>query len=58
MVIWMDFTNKSVADQSRNKVAVIGSVIMNLILALAYVIEVFKGARTIGSYLVVFVLCM
>ncbi len=54
----MDFTNKSVADQSRNKVAVIGSVIMNLILALAYVIEVFKGARTIGSYLVVFVLCM
>lgn len=58
MVICMDFTNKSVADQSRNKVAVIGSSIMDIILALAYIIEVFKGSRTIGSYLIVFVLCI
>lgn len=54
----MDFTNKSVANQSRNKVAVLGSSIMNVILALAYVIEVFKGGRTIGSYLIVLLLCM
>lgn len=54
----MDFTNKSVAEQSRNKVAVIGSSIMNVILAIAYVIEVFKGGRTIGSYLIVLLLCM
>ena len=31
---------------------------MNVILALAYVIEVFKGGRTIGSYLIVLLLCM
>lgn len=49
----MDYTKKSVADQSRNKVALVGSVIMNLIIAVAYVIEVFKGTRTIGSYLIV-----
>ena len=58
MVVCMDFTKKSVAEQSRNKVAVIGSSIMNVIIALAYLIEVLKGARTIGSYLVVLFLSL
>lgn len=58
MDIYMDFTNKSVAEQSRNKVAMIASSIMDVILALAYVIEVLKGSRTIGSYLIVLLFCM
>lgn len=58
MVVCMDFTKKSVAEQSRNKIAVIGSSIMNVIIAVAYLIEVLKGARTIGSYLVVLFLSL
>lgn len=58
MVVCMDFTKKSVAEQSRNKIAVIGSSIMNVIIAVAYLIEVLKGSRTIGSYLVVLFLSL
>lgn len=54
----MDYTKKSVADQSRNKVALIGAVIMNLIISGAYAIEVVKEARAIGSYLIILALAL
>ncbi len=41
------------AEKSRNKTAMTGIVIMNQILFIAYLIEVFKGARTIGSFIVI-----
>lgn len=53
----LDLSNESVAMQVRNKTALIGVCIMNTVLALAYVLEVFKGARTIGSYLIVAAFC-
>lgn len=53
----MDYTNKIIADQSRNKVALIGTTIMNIVVAVAYFFEVLKGGRTIGSYLIIFALC-
>ncbi|MBR5800377.1 MAG: hypothetical protein IKY23_10000 [Lachnospiraceae bacterium] len=46
----LDLSVREIADKSRNKTALIGLTIMNLILAAAYFIEVLKGARTIGSY--------
>ncbi len=54
----IDLSNTVNAESSRNKTAIIGLVIMNLVLAAAYLIEVFKGTRTIGSYAVVAVLCI
>lgn len=53
----MDYTNKSIADQSRNKVALTGTAIMNIVIAVAYFIEVVKGARGIGEYLIIVALC-
>ncbi len=53
-----DFSVKEIAQQYQNKTALTGATIMNAILALAYVIEVFKGARSIGSYAVVALLCI
>ena len=49
----MDYTNKTIADQSRNKVALIGTTIMNMVVAVAYFCEVLKGGRTIASYLII-----
>ena len=54
----MDYTNKSIADQSRNKVALVGTTIMNAVIAVAYFIEVIKGARGIGSYFIILALCV
>lgn len=46
-----------VAEKSRNETAITGMIVMNTVLALAYVIEVIKGARGLGSYLIVLALC-
>ena len=54
----LDLTDKKIEMQVRNKTALIGISIMNIVLALAYLLEVVKGARTIGSYLIVAVLCI
>ena len=53
----LDYSIKAVAEQSKNKTALIGICIMNVILALAYLLEVFKDARSIGSYCIVAALC-
>ena len=54
----LDLSVKSNAVRSMNKTALIGVTIMNVVLALAYLIEVVKGARTIGSYAVVAFFCI
>lgn len=53
-----DLSVKSVALTSTNKTAISGMIVMNLVLALAYVIEVLKDARSIGSYLIILALCV
>lgn len=46
-----DLSNPIYAEQSRNKTALIGMFIMNTCIAVAFYIEVIKGARTFASYL-------
>ena len=53
----LDYSIKEVADKGRNKTALIGISIMNVILAAAYFLEVVKNTRSIGSYCVVAALC-
>ncbi len=53
----MDLSVKRNADISRNKTAMAGMYIMNIVIAAAYFLEVVKKTRSIGSYLIVFVLC-
>ena len=56
--IKIDLSNHQLAEGSRNKTALIGVCIMNLVIALAYLVEVAKGSRTIGSYAIVATLCL
>ncbi len=53
-----DLSVKKYAEQSKNVTARIGIYIMNAVLALAYAIELLKGARTPDSYAIVAVLCI
>lgn len=53
-----DLSNPVYAEQSRNKTAMMGIVLMNQVLAIAYLLEVIKGSRTIGSYAIVAALCI
>lgn len=54
----LDLSDLKQADRSRNKTAVICMVITNFILALAYLLEVVKDARSILSYSIVAALCI
>ena len=54
----LDLSNFADAESSRNNTAITGIIIMNVILALAYLIEVVKGARTIASYAIVAICCI
>lgn len=54
----MDLSVKKYAEQSMNKTAMIGIYTMNIVLALAYAIELLKGARTPLSYAIVLLLCL
>ena len=53
-----DYSVKEVAEQAKNKTALVCVVIMNAIIALAYLLEVLKDARSIASYCVVALLCV
>lgn len=53
-----DLTEKKYADQSKNKTAMTGIYIMNVVLALAYAIELLKGTRSPLSYGIVAALCL
>lgn len=54
----MDLSIERNAEVSKNNTAMVGVFIMNLVLAIAYFIEVLKGARTLGSYAVVAAFCI
>mgnify|MGYP003291689559 CR=1 FL=1 len=54
----LDLSNLVDAESSRNNTAIVGIIIMNVILALAYLIEVVKGTRTIASYAIVALCCI
>lgn len=53
-----DLSVSSIAEASRNRIALIGIIIMNTVLCLAYFVEVVKGARTIGSYTFLAAICI
>ena len=53
-----DLSVKSIAVSSTNKTAISGLLVMNMVLALAYAIEVLKQARGIGSYMVILAFCV
>ncbi len=54
----IDLSNLVNAEGSRNKTAMIGVTIMNVVLALAYLLEVVKGAREIASYAIIAACCL
>jgi len=53
-----DLSNPLYADESRNQTAILSVTIMNLVLTVAYLLEVFKGARSIPSYIFVAASCI
>ncbi len=53
-----DLSNPLYADESRNQTAILAVTIMNLVLAVAYLLEVFKGARSVMSYVFVAASCI
>ena len=54
----LDLSDERIAERSRNKTAIAGIIIMNVILALAYVVEVIKGTRTVASYALIAAMCV
>ncbi len=54
----MDLSNKKNADASRNSTVMIGMCTLNIVLAVAYLLEVVKQTRTIVSYLIFLALCV
>lgn len=54
----IDLSNRVNAEASRNKTAMIGVTIMNLVICVAYVVEVLKGARTIVSFAILAATCI
>lgn len=53
-----DLSNPLYAEMSRNQTAILAVTIMNLVLAVAYLLEVIKGQRTWLGYLVIAVFCI
>ena len=56
--IKIDLSDHQLAEGSRNRTALIGVCIMNVVITIAYLVEVAKGTRTIGSYAIVATLCL
>ena len=54
----MDLSITQNAEISKNRTAMTGVFIMNFVLAIAYVLEVFKNARSIGSYMIIAFFCI
>lgn len=53
-----DLSDPQIAAQSRNKSALTGICVLNLILAIAYLVELIKGARSLPSYLIFLAMCV
>lgn len=54
----LDLSVTSNAKQAMNKTALIGSTILNVVLVLAYFLELVKGVRTPASYAIFAILCI
>ena len=54
----VELADPVMADQIRNKAALIGASVMNIVLAAAYFVEVLKGVRSTPSYLIFFLMCV
>lgn len=54
----MDLSITKNAEMSRNKTVLVGMWVLSLILALAYLLELVKGTRTLGSYLLFVVMAL
>lgn len=54
----LDYSKWEVAEQSKNKTAMTGIFIMNVIIAAAYLLEVIKDTRSIVSYGIIAALCI
>lgn len=54
----MDLADETMAQKSRNQTALVGSGILNVMIMIAYAIEVFKGTRSVGGYLIIFLLSL
>lgn len=54
----LDLSNHKNAEQSRNITAMNGMAVMNVTIVLAYLLEVFKGTRSILSYSIVVILSL
>ena len=54
----LDLTDLKQADRSRNKTALICMLIVNFVLALAYLLEVLKNVRSPLSYAIIAILCI
>lgn len=54
----LDYSISEIAEQAKNKTALVCAVVMNVIIAAAYLIEVLKDARSVGSYCIVAALCI
>ena len=53
-----DLSNPVYAAESRNQTAILAVTIMNAVLTLAYLLEVFKGARSVPAYIFVAAACI
>lgn len=53
-----DLSVRSIAEASRNRMALIGITMMNVVLCCAYLVEVIKGARSIVSYAFLAAVCV
>lgn len=53
-----DLSNPLFAEMSRNQTAILAVTIMNLVLAVAYLVEVIKGERTLPAYLLIAAFCI
>lgn len=54
----LDLSVKSNAIQAMNKTVLTGSIILNIVLVLAYLLELVKGVRTPASYALFAILCI
>ena len=52
----IDLSNKTIVEQNRNTIIVLGFTLMNLLLAGAYLLEVIKGERSLTQYIIVAIL--
>ena len=56
--VQLDLSIRENAEKSRNKSALIATIILNVVLAAAYALEVIKGSQPLMQYLPTLALCV